>query len=162
MRGATAPLFLAVAILATAGCQARQTQFTPQDETTLRGMFDSTVANVRARDWVTWSKQFADDGVLQPPNAKTVRGRAAILAWGQAFPRIEEINFTDVHVSGEGNMAYGTSAYVLKVEGAPADSGKQLVVFRRSADGTWQIPAVSFSSDLAPPAPAPTAAAPRR
>jgi ketosteroid isomerase-like protein len=155
-------VYLAAAFLATAACQARQAQFSPQDETTVRGMFDATVANIRAGDWVTWSKQFAEDAVLQPPNAKPVRGQAAILAWGQAFPRIEELTFSDVRVSGEGDMAYGTSAYVLKIQGAPADTGKQLVVFRRSADGTWEIPAVSFSSDLALPTPAPSGVAPSR
>lgn len=65
--------------------------------------------------------------------------------------------FSSVSVSGEGNPAYGTSAYALKLKDVPMDTGKQLVVFRRSADGTWGVQAASFSSDRAPAAPAPAA-----
>jgi ketosteroid isomerase-like protein len=151
---------LAASLLAFGACQAPQPEFTAEDESTVRAMFDSTVANIRAGDWTTWSRQFAEDAVLQPPNAKPVTGRAAILAWGRAFPPVEEFSFSDVQVSGDGNLAYGTSNFVLKVQGAPADSGKQLVVFRRSAAGSWEIPAGGFSSNLAAPAPAPGTAAP--
>jgi ketosteroid isomerase-like protein len=155
MRASITVVCLAASILALDGCQARPAEFTTEDESTVRAMFDSTVANIRAGDWTTWSQQFTDNAVLQPPNAKPVSGRAAILAWGKAFPPVAEISFSNVQVAGDGNMAYGTSVYLLKLKGAPADSGKQLVVFRRSAGGPWQIPAVSFSSDLAVPAPSP-------
>lgn len=161
MRASITMVFFAATIVTLGGCQARPAEFTTEDESTVRAMFDSTVANIRAGDWTTWSQQFTDNAVLQPPNAKPVSGRAAILAWGKSFPAVEEINFSNVQVTGDGNMAYGTSAYVLKLKGAPADSGKQLVVFRRSAGGSWEIPAVSFSSDLAVPAPAPRAASPK-
>ena len=67
----------------------------------------------------------------------------------------------DVQVSGEGNLAYGTSAVGMKVKGARADTAKQLVVFRRSLAGRWEIVAVSVNSDL-PPAPAPPVAAPKK
>lgn len=140
--------YLAASLVVLTACQARQPEFTAEDESTVRGMFDSTVANIRAGDWTTWSRQFAEDAVLQPPNAQPVTGRAAILTWGSAFPSVEEFSFSDVQVAGDGNMAYGTSNFVLKVQGAPADTGKQLIVFRRSADGTWEIPAGSFNSNL--------------
>lgn len=162
MRALITGTCLVVAFVALGGCQAGAPQFTAEDEATTRGMFDSTVANIRAGNWNRWSEQFTDDAVLQPPNAAPVSGRAAILAWGQAFPPVEEVSFSDVHVSGEGNMAYGTSAYVLKLQGVPADTGKQLVVFRRAAGGPWQIPAVSFSSNLPTPAPAPPSGTPKR
>ena len=154
MRHYPAAPWLLMALLAASGCQPRPPEFTAEDATKLRGIFDATVSNISAGDWTTWSKQFAPDAVLQPPNAPSARGRAAILAWGQAFPHVEAIAFGNVQVSGEGNMAFGTSSYVLKLPGAPADSGKQLVVFRRAADGTWSIPALSFTSDLPVPVPA--------
>ncbi|MGI9077772.1 MAG: YybH family protein [Gemmatimonadaceae bacterium] len=161
MRTSATAVWLTATIVALGGCQAGPAKFTAEDETAVREMFDSTVANIRAGDWATWSQQFSENAVLQPPNAKPVTGRAAILAWGQVFPPVEEFSFSDVQVAGDGNMAYGTSGYVLKLQGAPADSGKQLVVLRRSTGGSWEIPAVSFSSDLAMPAPSPSAAAPK-
>lgn len=161
MRALITMIFFAASIVTLGGCQARPAEFTTEDESTVRAMFDSTVANIRAGDWTTWSQQFTDNAVLQPPNAKPVSGRPAILAWGKSFPPVEEISFSNVQLAGDRNMAYGTSAYVLKLKGAPADSGKQLVVFRRSAGGSWEIPAVSFSSDLAMPAPSPRTASPK-
>lgn len=158
---ATIALAHVATVVALVGCQAAPPTFSAQDEATLSGMFDATVTNIKAGDWVTWSRQFSETAVLQPPNAPSVIGRPAILAWGQAFPQIEDLSFANVQVFGVGDMAYGTSSYRLKVAGAPVDSGKQLVVFRRSAAGTWEIPAVSFSSDVPLPAPAPTRGARR-
>lgn len=162
MRATRYAICLTAAILAVGACTSRPPEFSAEDESRVRGMFDSTVANIRADDWATWSRRFTEDAVLYPPNARPVVGRPAILTWGQAFPPIEEFSFSDVEVVGDGNMAYGTSAYVLRLRGAPADTGKQLVVFRRSAGGSWEIPAVAFNSNLAPPAsPATSASLPR-
>ncbi|MGQ0713154.1 MAG: YybH family protein [Gemmatimonadaceae bacterium] len=147
-------------VLAMSACMSRPAEFGAEDESRVRAMFDSTVANIRASDWLTWSQQFTEHAVLQPPNAPPVTGRAAILAWGQASPPVEEISFSNVQVAGDGNVAYGTSDYVLKLTGAAADSGKQLVVFRRANGGSWEIPAVSFSSNLAPPPSMPPSGAP--
>lgn len=147
---------LVLVALFLVACGQQPDVFAPQDEATLRGMFDSTVTNIRAGDWATWSAQYTETAVLQPPNAPTVTGRPAILAWGQAFPPVESLAFSEVQVSGEGNLAYGTSAYALKIKDLPQDNGKQLVVFRRSPGAKWEVVAVSFSSDLPMPAPAPS------
>ena len=157
-------LFRRACIVVGAGflvaCQAKTAQFTPQDETTLRGMFDSTVAELNSGRWEAWASQYSSDAYLQPPNAPTVRGHDALLAWGKAFPAIEHVGFSDVQVTGEGNYAYGSSAYALKLKDAPEDKGKQLVVFRRSAAGKWEVAAASFNSDAPPAAPMPAKAQP--
>jgi ketosteroid isomerase-like protein len=154
-------LHLAAVVLLVASCaQPPQEQtkastdaapvFTADDATAISGMFTQTVQWLRAGDWKAWSDQYTEDAVLQPPNGPSVVGRAAALAWGQAFPAIEEVDFTNVKVVGEGNIAYGTSDWVLQTKGAPEDKGKQLVVFRRGADGKWGVVAVSFNSNLPP------------
>ena len=121
---------------------------TDQDQATIRGMFDSTPGYVRAGDWATWAGQYSVDAVLQPPNAPPLTGREAIQEWGEAFPNVEEISFSSVQVMGQADLAYGTSAYTMTLEGAPADTGKQLVVFRRTPTGGWEVVAASFNSDL--------------
>jgi len=153
---------LAVGLWILAACERPSAQYGPADEATLRAMFDSTPVYFKSANFDKWAAQFDENGFLQPPNASTVTGRANLLAWAHAFPPIDDVTFSNVQVVGEGNMAYGTSDYVLKVKGAPADSGKQLVVFRRPPGGAWTIAAVSFSSDLPAPAPAAGAAQPRR
>lgn len=122
--------------------------FTAQDQAALGGMFDATIRMINAGDWPAWAAQYAEDGLLQPPNAPTVRGRRDIEEWGRAFPKIEELAFSGVEVHGEGSLAWGTSGYTLRVKGQAPDTGKQLVVFRRAADGLWKIVAASFNSDL--------------
>jgi ketosteroid isomerase-like protein len=143
--------------LAAGACQ-KPAEFTAADEATIKGMFDSTVVWYKARKFNEWSMLYAENGFLQPPNGKTLTGRAGLVAWANAFPPIEDITFTNVKVSGDGNMAMGSSDYTLKAKGAPADTGKQVVVARRGADGKWTVIGAGFSSDL-PLAPVPAAPA---
>jgi len=126
-------------------------QFTEQDQAAVRGLFDACIRYVNAGDWTSWAEMYSEDGFLQPPNGPTVRGRAQLQAWGEAFPAIERFAFFDVQTWGEGNIAYGTSGYTLERKDLPSDTGKQLVVFRRRADGHWTVVAGSYSSDLAAP-----------
>ena len=128
--------------------------FTAQDQAALRGMFDAAIRMINAGDWPAWAAQYAEDGLLQTPNAPTVKGRPELQEWGHAFPKIEELVFSGVEVHGEGSLAWGTSGYTLRVTGQAPDTGKQLVVFRRAADGLWMIVAASFNSDLPVPGPA--------
>ncbi len=156
---ATTVMCGAVAVAAVLACQPAAPQFSAADEATVRGMFDSTVADLNAGRFDSWAARFSDNTLLQPPNEKTVNGRSAALAWIKALPPIENVSFSNVQVSGEGNTAYGTSAYVLKLKDIPADTGKQLAVFRRGANGTWQVVAVNFNSDVPLPMPAAPAGA---
>jgi len=148
---------LAIGTFALAACGSASPQFTATDEAEVRAIFDSTAARVTSANWTTWAGEFSDSAVFHPSNGKALKGRAAILAWGQAFPPIEQFSIWDVHVWGEGNIAYGTSAIGLKVKGAPADTSKQLVVFQRAPGGRWEVAAVSVTSDLPPVADVPIA-----
>jgi ketosteroid isomerase-like protein len=135
------------------GCKPAPT-FTTQDETMLRGMFDSAVMWIQAGNYAAWAGQFAEDAVFLPPNGPMVVGRAEIQTWAERMPTVEEFSFSNVQVRGEGNFAWGTSSIVLKYEGMPADTAKQLVVYQRDAMASWMVVAVSFNSDLPRPQPA--------
>jgi ketosteroid isomerase-like protein len=161
MKTALGLAILAAAALAFTGCSSPSAQFTAADEAEVRALFDSTVKRVSAGDRTSWAGEFTDSAVFQPSNAKVLHGRAAILAFGQAFPPVEQFSMWDVQVWGEGNLAYGISALAIKVKDAPADTSKQLVVFRRSPAGRWEVAAASVNSDLAPAA-APPAGAPKK
>ena len=152
-----APLSLVIPLLI--GCQPRS-QFTAQDEAQVRAVFDSALTYVQKGDWASWSALFSEAAFLQPPNGATVSGRARLRAWGEAFPPIESATWPNVQVSGgDGNIAYGTSAWTLKLKGLPADSGKQLAVLRRNGNGKWEVVGVSFNSDLPLPS---SSVAPKR
>ena len=147
-------LSMACAVVTLEACRPRTAEFTDEDESAIRAMFDARVASIRAGDWEKWSLQHADSVIVQPAHAATIRGRAAILAWGRAFPPIDSLRLSDIRVWGEGDMAYATSAYELKLRDLPLDRGKELLVFRRDRTGSWEVVAFSLSSDLPAPAPA--------
>ncbi len=153
MRRRTASIGIAMLMSLVLGCKPAPA-FTAQDETMLRGMFDSTVMWIQAGNYAAWAAQFADDAVFLPPNGPMVVGRAAIQAWAEHSPTVEEFSFSDVQVRGEGNLAWGTSSIVMKFHGLPVDTAKQLVVYHRDAMASWQVVAVSFNSDVPLPQPA--------
>ncbi len=151
MRVRPVPLFIASALVLT-GCQSPSVELSPEDFDTIRGMFDTTVEAFNSGNMEPWVAMWAEDAVLQPPNAPMVEGREAIATFGEGFPNLEEMRFSDVRIWGSGDLAWGISAYALTFTDLPPDTGKQLVVFRRTAGG-WEVVAGSFNSDLPIPEP---------
>lgn len=151
MKICTAIAWMTAAVFIVMGCQPRTAAFSAQDESAVRAIADSAVRHQLAGDWAAWAALYSEDGILQPPNAPAVRGRPALLAWAKALPPVENAAFSNVQVWGDGNLAYGTSGYRFSLKGLPPDTGKQLWVCRRAADGKWEVVVVSFNSDLAVP-----------
>jgi len=132
------------------GCQAPAgvAEFAPEDQATIRKMFETTPEHYKSGAWASWTAMWSDDGIFYVPNVTALRGRAALEAWGKTLPPIDDMRFGNIQVQGEGNFAFGTSTYMLALRGLPADSGKQLAVFRRDPNGEWRVVAASFNSDL--------------
>lgn len=144
---------LLVGLMVAAACgapPAAAPQFTSEDEATVAGMFQMTVDDFRAGNFDNWASRFSDDVVFQAPNMPAFNGREAALGWAQSLPSIEAVEFTNVRVWGDGNVAWGVSDYALTLQGMPTDRGKQLAVVKRT-NGAWQVVAVSFNSDLPMP-----------
>jgi ketosteroid isomerase-like protein len=139
---------MSVLILGLLSCEQQPASFSPQDEAAVRKVADSAEQYFRTGNIAAWAALYSEDGILQPPNHQTVKGRTALEAWAKALPPVEHAEFTDVQIQGDGNLAYGTSGYRIRTRGAPPDTGKQLWVSRRNADGKWEVVAVSFNSDL--------------
>ena len=152
----THPLALAIVsaiALLTGACQAPQpATLSTADEATLRGVFEKAVTTARANDWASFASMFSEDAQYHPPNQPAVIGREAIQKWGESGPKIEAIEFPNVQVWGAGVYAYGTAGYKITAQGMPEEVGKQLVVFRRGGVGKWDVVAVSWNSNQAPPA----------
>jgi uncharacterized protein (TIGR02246 family) len=139
-------LFAATTLLGA--CQKAAAQFTAQDEAAVRALFDSAVTDIRAGNLDAWAARFADDARFYPANSPVLIGRDAILAWSKSSPPMASFAVADVRVTGEGNLAYGSSRVFLQLRGLPVDTSKQLVVFRRAVDGRWLVQAVAVSTDL--------------
>jgi ketosteroid isomerase-like protein len=136
------------------GCAPPSAELSPADVAAIQHRFDEVASHVTKREYAAWASDFTPDGVFMIGNAPASRGRAAIQKFGEAGPKAISLTFSDVQIHGSGSLAWATSAYTFKAEGAPMDdTGKQLIVFQRQPDGSWLTLAASASSDLPPPPP---------
>lgn len=103
-------------------------------------------------------EHFTDDARIQAANGVII-GRTAIVHWGKSLPSVESFGFGPAEVHGDFGLAYGWSPVTVKFPNLPADSTRQLVVFRRGSDKRWLIQAISMNTDvpLFPPPSARTA-----
>lgn len=151
MNGVTRVLGRIGALVVLGSCQQPAPKFTAQDDAAVRGLFDSTVAHIRAGKLESWAGLFAADARFYPAHSPVLVGRPAILAWGKSLPPIDGFAFSDVAVTGEGNLAHGSSRVFLQLRGLPADTSKQLIVAHRDSAGRWLVQAVAVSTDLPMP-----------
>ncbi|MEP6701566.1 MAG: DUF4440 domain-containing protein [Betaproteobacteria bacterium] len=128
------------------------------DEVAIRAQTTNWVKAYNAGDVKGVVAQYADDAVLQPPNAPGAHGGAAILAFfakdipgSQAAGVVFNINpKTDVGVSG--NLGWESGTYTATIKGAVVEAGKFLSVSRKHK-GKWLYIRDTWNAD-APPAPA--------
>lgn len=147
-------LLLATLTFTLLACQpAAPAGLSAADEQALRAADAASVAHIVAKDWAGFAGDFAENGVLLPPNGEPVTGRAAIQTWAGAFPPMTEFKggATDVLGSGDLAVVQGTYALVLAPPGAPApvsDHGKYLAVYRKQTDGSWKVVRDIWNSNL--------------
>ena len=127
-------------------------QLSNEDITAMRVLFDESARLLQAGDFESWSQLWTENAVLMPPNSPSVKGRSAILAFGQAYPKILSMSFTDVEITGKEDLAVATTALsmTLAPEGAEEiqDTGKQVVILRKDSGGKWLVDIAIFNSDL--------------
>ena len=166
------PLFAAVvAVALIAGCQqepATETGSTTEvgsteepsavDPAAVRQAIEDGVAAwesaALAGDAAALAALYAEDAVLQPPNAPKAVGRAAIEAGfaemltATPFTAIDIVtDASEVSESGDIAWAHGSYTSTNTVNGAPyEDTGKWLAVYE-NYDGQWSHVADTWNSD---------------
>ena len=99
---------------------------------------------------------WAEDAVVHFAGAAPLVGRDSIRKmYADAFPKLKSFRgeTTDVHVSSSGDMAWETGrTFSTRAQppGAPASSGKYLLVWRKDADGVWRIAACAATANPNP------------
>ena len=97
-----------------------------------------------------------EDGVLLPPNAERVDGRAGVRELILQFTQAEDFSIdwkaTSIEVSADGKLAYGIGTYEFSLKDAAgnpvSDRGKWVNVYKKQADGSWKVIIDMWSSDL--------------
>jgi ketosteroid isomerase-like protein len=142
------------------GCQpAPIPGLSAADQQAIRQTTDQAIkiANSSA-DWNAYTKlYYAQDAIVNPPNALAIKGHDAIIAMFKSFPAISDFKVEFLEVNGAGNIAYvyGTYSMVLTPPGGKpeSDKGKYVEVWKRQADGSWKVAIDTFNSDLPLPTP---------
>ena len=150
-------LLATFALLAPAlsACRSRPSALTDADHNAIRSVVANFDKAVLAGDWPAVVSVYAEDGILLPPNAPAVQGRAAMQAFFSGLPKITAFRQSVVEIEGQGNLAYprGTYEMTMMPPGAKAplkDTGKVIAVWRKQPDGSWLVGRVMWNSDLAP------------
>ncbi len=97
---------------------------------------------------------YTQDATVIPPNAESVKGKAAIEEFWGAFiaEGVENLTLNTLDVGGGGDVAYEIGEFSLTVPGEggerTADRGTYVVILKRGADGSWKLYADIFNSDL--------------
>lgn len=129
-----------------------------EDSAAIREAVESIRQAVLDGDWATYAAQFAEDGVLLPPNGPAVEGRQAIEEWGSRYS-VSAFTINQLNLEGRGDLAYrrGTFSITLSppgMEEAVSDEGKFIEIWKRQEDGTWKAAVDIWNSSQPPPMPA--------
>lgn len=103
----------------------------------------------------TMAQAYAADAVVMPPNGAAIRGAKAIADWwnGGWKAGLRNLVLTSTEVYVEGNVATETGTYALDFPmtegGAPVhDTGKYMVLWKRSPTAGWQLFRDIFNSNV--------------
>ena len=140
-----------VAIVFALGCTTPVRDLSEADLAAIRERLDDLARHAGAEDNAAWANDFTEDGIFLIGNTPALRGRAAIQKWGETGMKLTSLTFSDIQIHGSGDLAWATCAYSLTLEGVTEpETGKELHVLQRQADGSWLMVAVSIILDLPP------------
>ena|SRR2546423_2757689 len=144
---------LALSGLVLSGCGGTPAPIANADRDTIHLMVDNFTKAVVAGDFATAASYYAEDGMILPPNATTIEGRAAIQSFLTSFPKITAFSQKIVEMEVSGDLAYARLTYQLSTmpPGAKAplnDVGKVIIIMRKQINGTWSTTRGIFNSDL--------------
>ncbi|MGW8267979.1 MAG: YybH family protein [Longimicrobiales bacterium] len=151
--GMTSFVFAVLSACSQPPAQPAPPAFGPEDQAAIRATTEAALAIANgSQDWDEYvAVYYAPDATVLPPNAEAVHGRSAISAFLASFPTITTFSAELVTVEGDGNLAYVHGTYHLEMstpDGPQADDGKYIEVWKRQADGSWQIAYDIFNSNV--------------
>jgi ketosteroid isomerase-like protein len=84
---------------------------------------------------------YAEDAVVMPANAATIRGRDGVRALFASYPPLSGGGLTIDTIVVRGDLAYVRGRYSVQFADStiPADSGKYIEIRRRGDEGQWLI-----------------------
>ena len=136
-------IVLGAALLALSGCASID-----RSDTGLRQGMAAFKEAFNKRDAASVAMVFTEDAKLMPSNMPMLIGRAKIQSfWQSGFTQgLSHIDKTPIEIQMLGDTAIEMSRYVVTV-GETKVQGKDMLVWRRDADGKWYIAADIWNND---------------
>jgi ketosteroid isomerase-like protein len=130
------------------------------DSSALRACDEQWSATAARNDLAGTVAFYADDAVLLPPNAPIAADQKSIRdSWAALLGPNTAVSWkaSKVEVSKSSDMGYVYGTYNLSIKdpngGPPVnDTGKQVEIWRKQADGRWKCIVDTYNSDLPVPA----------
>jgi ketosteroid isomerase-like protein len=133
-----------------AGCVSVQGDRAPEpfDTDQIRAAEQRVIGALTAPDVTAWANEYTEDAVLLEPASPPVAGRAALLELARSMKPIASAMIRSDHIEGSGNLAYSHGIATWN-SGRPPDATsttqvRQILVWRREADGVWRIAMEAF------------------
>lgn len=102
------------------------------------------------------AEAYAEDGVMLPPDATVVKGRAAIEKLWKSWidEGYKNLKLKTTQVESAGDLAYEVGDFSLEVTGEDGSTslapGNYLVVWKKGADGVWRMKVDTWNDAPAP------------
>jgi uncharacterized protein (TIGR02246 family) len=109
-----------------------------------------------AGDTKAIAEAYAEDGVMLPPDATVVSGRAAIEKLWQSWidDGLKNLKLKTTAVESAGDLAYEIGDFSLEVPGKDGGTalapGNYVVVWKKGGDGAWRIKVDTWNDAPAP------------
>jgi ketosteroid isomerase-like protein len=133
-----------------AGCMSGPSPRTPEpfDTNQIRAAERRVTDALAAPDVTAWVYEYTEDAVLLEPAAPPVSGRTALLELARSMKPIASATISSDHIEGSGNLAYsyGTATWTSgrSPDATSTTHVRQILVWRREADGVWRIALEAF------------------
>jgi ketosteroid isomerase-like protein len=109
---------------------------------------DNFVAGFKKQDLVAMAQNFAEEGVVMPPNTPALRGQDAASYWSKRFRSgISELKITSHSLTGDSEHLVETGTYELYRKEGLFDKGKYVAVWKPFGD-SWKMMYDIWNSDM--------------
>jgi len=125
------------------------------DEAAIRKADADWAQAAQTKQVAAWTAFYADDAVVQPPNAKIADDKASIDATVAGLFKLRDLKLgwqtTKVEVARSGDLAYARGTYGASWRnnrGRPVkEVGKYVEVWRKQPDGEWKCIVDTWNTD---------------
>jgi ketosteroid isomerase-like protein len=150
-------LVISIVVLGSLGCQTETgPTFADADRAAIEKVVADSVTTGNSPD-LDWGEYvdgyYTADGVLLPPNAPAIKGRAALLSFFESYPPFSDLKFTVIQIVGVGNQAWVWGSYSMTMfpdTNPVEDVGSYVEIWSRRPDGSWRVALDIFNSDIPP------------